>query len=86
MPKDFFKFKYFTIYQDRCAMKVTTDGCLFGAWTAKSINALGLRQGSMLDIGAGTGLLSLMAAQKNNLQIDLIEINANAAGQAMENC
>ncbi|GAC1423976.1 MAG: tRNA1(Val) (adenine(37)-N6)-methyltransferase [Flavisolibacter sp.] len=86
MPKDFFKFKHFTIYQDRCAMKVCTDGCLFGAWTAQCIKALGLQQGTMLDIGAGTGLLSLMAAQINNLQIDLIEINAMAAGQALENC
>ncbi len=67
-------------------MKVCTDGCLFGAWAAQCIKTLGYQQGSMLDIGTGTGVLSLMAAQKNDLQIDLIEINANAFSQANENC
>ncbi len=50
-----FKFKQFEIHQDRCAMKVGTDGVLLGAWASG-----GKR---ILDIGSGTGLISLMMAQ-----------------------
>ena len=51
-----FKFKQFEIHQDRCAMKVGTDGVLLGAW------APGGKR--ILDIGSGTGLISLMMAQR----------------------
>lgn len=64
-------------------MKVTTDGCLFGAWAAALMNLN--EQDSLLDIGAGTGLLSLMAAQKNNCRIDAVEMEDGAFAQACEN-
>ncbi len=83
MANSFFRFKQFIIHQDRSAMKVTTDGCLFGALIAS--NSL-KEKSDVLDIGGGTGLLSLMFAQKHNDSIiDVIEIDANASEQAKEN-
>lgn len=76
-----FSFKQFTITQDRCAMKVGTDGVLLGAWTPLINNPY-----SILDIGTGTGLIALMLAQRSNAeQIDAIEIDDDAYEQATEN-
>lgn len=76
-----FQFKKFTINQDRCAMKVGTDGVLLGAWCPDENNTF-----SILDIGAGTGILSLILAQRSNaFQIDAIEIDEDAYEQCVEN-
>jgi tRNA1Val (adenine37-N6)-methyltransferase len=76
-----FQFKQFSIQQDRCAMKVGTDGVLLGAWTP-----IDHKPYSVLDIGAGTGLVALMLAQRCHAeQIDAIEIDENAFEQCVEN-
>ncbi|MBZ4187519.1 tRNA1(Val) (adenine(37)-N6)-methyltransferase [Niabella beijingensis] len=82
MPNPYFRFKQFIIRQDRCAMKVTTDACLFGAWVAAHLAG---SSGTVLDIGAGTGLLSLMMAQAAPVAIEAIEIQPADYEQAAEN-
>lgn len=80
MANPYFSFKQFTVFHDKCAMKVGTDGVLLGAWaktdTAKTI----------LDIGTGSGLIALMLAQRNqDARITAIDIDKNAVEQAKEN-
>ncbi|TAE72127.1 MAG: methyltransferase domain-containing protein [Bacteroidetes bacterium] len=77
--KNHFQFKQFSIYQDKTAMKVCTDACLFGAYISPPPT------GFILDIGTGTGVLSLMLAQRTAAQIEAIEIEQNAFEQAQQN-
>ena len=80
MKKSGFQFKQFSVYQDRCAMKVGTDGVLLGAW----VNVDNAK--NTLDIGTGTGLIALMMAQRSvSSLITAIEIDSEAACQATEN-
>ncbi|MCK0136436.1 methyltransferase [Arenibacter sp. S6351L] len=76
-----FLFKQFQIHQDRCAMKIGTDGVLLGAWIS-----LEHQPPSILDIGAGTGVVALMLAQRSDAEtIDGIEIDEDAYEQCVEN-
>lgn len=76
-----FKFKEFSVNQDQCAMKIGTDSVLLGAWTSLELNPF-----SVLDIGAGTGVLSLMIAQRSYAEnIEALEIDADAYEQCSEN-
>jgi tRNA1Val (adenine37-N6)-methyltransferase len=76
-----FLFKQFSVNQDRCAMKIGTDGVLLGAWCPIDNHPF-----SVLDIGAGTGILSLMIAQRTFAeQIDSLEIDEDAYEQCVEN-
>lgn len=80
-----FNFKQFTVWQNYNAMKVCTDACLFGAWAAATISAEENPPATILDIGTGTGVLSLMLAQKVPSKIYALEINAAAAAEAAYN-
>jgi len=76
-----FQFKQFAINQDRCAMKVGTDGVLLGAWASLDMNP-----DSILDIGSGTGLIALMLAERSTAEtIDALEIDEAAYEQCVEN-
>jgi len=76
-----FQFKQFSIRQDRCAMKVGTDGVLLGAWAS-----LDKQPESILDIGAGTGLIALQLAQRSSAEtIDAIELDDAAYEQCVAN-
>lgn len=76
-----FQFKQFKVNQDQCAMKIGTDGVLIGAWTS-----LKTKPKSILDIGAGTGLIALILAQRSNAElIDAIEIDEDAYEQCVDN-
>ena len=79
MPNPYFSFKQFTVYHDRCAMKVGTDGVLLGAWTEVSDAR------DILDVGTGTGLISLMLAQRSEAHIMAVDIDEDAVKQAEEN-
>ncbi len=80
-----FRFKQFIVNDDRCGMKVGTDGVLLGAWAA-NLSPHGGIKGGLLDIGTGSGLIALMLAQRfPNAHILGIDIEANAVEQAREN-
>jgi len=76
-----FQFKKFAVEQDRCAMKIGTDGVLLGAWAPIDNNPF-----SILDIGTGTGIIALILAQRSGAtQIDSLEIDEDAYEQATDN-
>ncbi|QIE59484.1 methyltransferase [Rasiella rasia] len=76
-----FQFKQFTVAQDRCAMKIGTDGVLLGAWVS-----LQNKPNSILDLGTGTGVIALQLAQRCDAEtIDAVEIDEDAYEQSTEN-
>jgi tRNA1Val (adenine37-N6)-methyltransferase len=86
MANQYFRFKQFTVHQDACAMKVCTDACLQGAFTAAYLREHLQDVARILDIGAGTGLLSLMLAQQlPAAAITALELDPAACRQASTN-
>ena len=80
MPNPWFSFKQFTINHAQCAMKVSTDACLLGAWASTK------QPKNILDIGAGSGVIGLMLAQRYaEAQITLVEIEKDCALQCAKN-
>lgn len=79
MSENTFRFRQFTVHQEKCAMKVGTDAVLLGSWVTP-----GPVQ-KVLDIGTGTGIIALMIAQKTLADIDAIDIDEGAYSQAREN-
>lgn len=80
MKNSLFRFKQFAVDQEKCGMKISTDGVLLGAFVGQG------NPKKILDVGAGTGVVSLMLAQRfPEAMITGIEIDKNAAEQATEN-
>ena len=79
MANNYFRFKKFTINQGKTVFKVGTDGVLLGACSDLS------GASRILDIGTGTGLIAIMAAQRSNATITAIEPEVNSYQQACEN-
>ena len=83
MPNPYFQFKKFTVWHDKCAMKVGTDGVLLGIWATVFDESKTL---SVIDVGTGTGLIAMIIAQRDgNAIIDAIDIDENACKQATVN-
>ncbi|WP_339878455.1 tRNA1(Val) (adenine(37)-N6)-methyltransferase [Pseudidiomarina gelatinasegens] len=76
-----FQCQQFYLKDDQCAMKVSTDSLLFGAW----VDVTGSVR--IADFGTGCGVLALMLAQRAeaSASIDAIELDVAAAQQARDN-
>ncbi len=75
-----FNFKYFSVDQTNCAMKINTDGVLLGAISSAK------NPKTILDIGTGTGVIALMLAQRFvEAKIDAVEIDPASAKTAGQN-
>ena len=83
MSGEKFDFRQFSVRQERCAMKVGTDGVLLGSWACSNADYEPLR---VLDVGTGTGLIALFLAQRfPNAQVIAIDIDPDAVAQARDN-
>lgn len=79
MANSYFRFRQFTIHQDKASFKVGTDSVILGAWADPE------GAESILDIGTGTGLLAIMLAQRSGAAITAIEPDRDSFEQARQN-
>lgn len=79
MSNPYFKFKQFTVFHDKCGMKVGADGVTLGAWA--DVNGAE----TILDVGCGSGLIALMLAQRSDAKITAIDIDENCVLQSKKN-
>ena len=79
MPNSWFEFKKFSVSHQKASFPVGTDACLLGAWVDVQ------NDGYILDIGTGSGVLALMAAQRSQANIFAIDMDASSVEQAIEN-
>lgn len=79
MANSFFHFKQFTVRQEKAAFRVTTDSVLLGAWA----DFKGDKR--IIDIGTGTGILALMAAQRCGAHITALEPDLLSFEEAQTN-
>lgn len=80
MPNPYFKFKQFTVYHDLCAMKVGVDGVLLGVWAPLQGD-----EKQILDVGCGSGLITLLISQRSKAYITGIDIDKYAVMQSLIN-
>ena len=86
MSTPYFRFKQFTIFHDRCAMKVGTDGVLLGCWAGANYVPLGHLPCTILDVGTGSGLIARMLMQRfPEAEVEGIDIDEAAVVQARGN-
>ena len=86
MSTPYFRFKQFTIYHDRCAMKVGTDGVLLGCWAGANHAPFGHLPCTILDVGTGSGLIARMLMQRfPEAEVGGIDIDEAAVEQARGN-
>lgn len=79
MANTWFQFQQFRVHQDQCAMKISTDAVLLGGLASLE------NPQKILDVGTGTGVISLMLAQRYPIaQVTGIELDNMAANQAGE--
>jgi tRNA1Val (adenine37-N6)-methyltransferase len=74
-----FRFKQFTVEDQKSTLRVGTDAVLLGAWVNVSESK------KILEIGTGCGLISLMAAQRSDASIVAIDTDLPSILQAAEN-
>ena len=81
-----FRFKQFTVWHDKCAMKVGTDGVLLGCWCPTSHLTFDIGHWRILDVGTGSGLIARMMMQRcPEANVEGIDIDESAVEQAREN-
>ena len=75
-----FRFKEFSVIQDRSAMKVGTDAMLLGSFIESN------QKGNCLEIGTGTGVISLMIVQRSpEIKITALDIDFESIEEAIQN-
>ncbi|MDG2311170.1 MAG: methyltransferase [Flavobacteriales bacterium] len=77
------EFQRFTVKDEKCAMKIGTDGVLLGAWASMQSPEKTL---DIVDVGSGSGVVALMLAQRfTESKVTAVELEPLAVEQSREN-